>query len=83
MTHSNEQLPALDPRDHEYVAQVTDPQLQARMIRDLSRYRRRPSLQEGDKVPSLIVTRLADSHPMSLEALGDKQPVMLIFGSYT
>jgi hypothetical protein len=83
MPNSHKRLTTLDLRDREYVEQVADAQLRARMIAALSRYRRATSLQVGDRAPSLALTRLRDGSTVWLEELIGERPLALIFGSYT
>ena len=40
-------------------------------------------LQNGDPAPDFSVLRLGKSNKIQLSALSSKQPVVLVFGSYT
>ncbi len=78
-----EQQTALDPRDQAYIAQQTDPQLRETMASTILRYRRPAQLEVGDPVPSLALTRLDQPGTVRLNEWIGKQPLLLIFGSYT
>ncbi len=73
----------VNPTDHQYISSVPDANLRNVMAESVTRYRRADSLNVGDAVPPLPLTRLADGATVRLADLVSAQPLLLLFGSYT
>ena len=69
--------------DQKFVSSIADAHLHAVVTDSLARYRRADRLNQGDAVPPLSLTHLADGRAVSLSALVGARPLVLIFGSYT
>jgi hypothetical protein len=73
----------LDPRDREYVAGLEDAETRSTVVTTLLRYRRKEELAVGDAVPRFELFRLEDEKQVSLAALHERRPLVLVFGSFT
>ena len=61
----------------------TDPVAQEAVICSITTYRAPNKLNEGDVMPHLELTSLAEKQPVDLRTLYADQPLVLFFGSYT
>jgi len=73
----------LDPRDREYVESLTDPEKRETIVSTILRYQETDRLEAGDPVPPLELFRVENGDPVRLDELVGKQPLLLVFGSYT
>jgi len=69
--------------DEQYVSSITDTQQRSVIAASLAKHRQADTLEPGDQVPSLPLTRLSDGDVVHLTKLVGARPLMLIFGSYT
>jgi len=69
--------------DEQYVSSITDTQQRSVIAASLAKHRQADTLEPGDQVPSLPLTRLSDGAVVRLTELVGNCPLMLIFGSYT
>lgn len=74
--------PYLDPRDREHV-QSLPPDERGVVVATVERFRRPERLAAGDPLPQVGLVRLEDGARVSLEALVDNRPLVLVFGSFT
>jgi hypothetical protein len=70
-------------QDEQYVSSIADAQKRSAIADSLSKHRRADTLEAGDQVPSLPLTRLSRGETVHLTELVGARPLMLIFGSYT
>ncbi len=70
-------------QDEQYVSSIDDAQKRAVIATSLAKHRRADTLEAGDQVPSLPLTRLSRGDTVYLTELVGARPLMLIFGSYT
>ncbi len=69
--------------DERYIQSDPDAAQRAVMTDSVMRYRRADSLNVGDPLPALTLTRLTDGAPVPLAGLAGLKPLVLIFGTYT
>ena len=69
--------------DEQYFSSIADAQKRAVVAASLAKHREADTLQPGDPVPSLPLTRLSGGEVINLASLVGARPLMLIFGSYT
>ena len=70
-------------QDEQYVSSIADAQKRSVIADSLSKHRRADTLEAGDQVPNLPLTRLSRGDTVHLTELVGARPLMLIFGSYT
>ena len=70
-------------QDEQYVSSMADAQQRSVIAASLAKHRHADTLETGDQVPPLQLTRLLGGDTVHLTELAGARPLMLIFGSYT
>ena len=70
-------------QDEQFVSSIADTQQRSVVAASLAKHRHADTLEAGDQVPSLPLTRLSDGELVHLTTMVGARPLMLIFGSYT
>ena len=78
MTHSFANF-----HDGQYVSSIADAQKRSVVAASLAKHRHADTLEAGDQIPYLPLTRLSGGDTLHLTELAGARPLMLIFGSYT